>query len=324
MTDTAAAQLRRILALVPELADGEEHAIDQLAAALATDRETLLGDIWSLTERFDPGGFVNEGIVVTLDDDERVCLASNHFRRPMRLVASELHALDLGLAMLEGERAVEDRPTIRRARARLATAATRLARATAGDAPSLRVAESADAGDGVYLAAAREAVRARRKLRLRYRRGDREAATDRVVAPYGLVVASGMWYVVAYCEDRSGIRVFRLDRIEGAELLDETFLAEGAFALDSVVREGRVLHADAPTTMTVRYSPRIARWIAEREGKALDADGGLTMEHPLLDVAWGVRHVLQYGVDAEVVGPEVVRRAVADRLAAVLADGQHA
>jgi len=37
------------------------------------------------------------------------------------------------------------------------------------------------------------------------------------------------------------------------------------------------------------------------------------MDHPLLDVQWGVRHVLQYGPDAEVLDPaevkdELVRR----------------
>jgi hypothetical protein len=50
--------------------------------------------------------------------------------------------------------------------------------------------------------------------------------------------------------------------------------------------------------MKVKYSPKIARWIAEREGVELDADGSLTIEHPLADQEWGVRHVLQYGPDA--------------------------
>ena len=136
-----------------------------------------------------------------------------------------------------------------------------------------------------------------------------------MVAPYALFVASGMWYAVAYCDDSNGVRVFRLDRVEGASLLEEAFAVPAEFSVESVVRERRVLlHADGPQTMTVRYSPRIARWIAEREGRSLDSDGSLTMEHPLLDVAWGVRHALQYGADAEVVGPSGVRVEIARRL----------
>ena len=320
MSDTAAAQLRRILALVPELADGDEHPIDQLATALATDRATLLDDLRSLTDRFDPGGFVEEGVSLFVER-ERVSLNSPHFRRPMRLTAAELCALELGLAMLECERPVEEHAAIGRARQRLREAIAKLPGddTTAAGAADSRAGSSgaiADAADAEHLRVLREAVRARRKVRLGYRRGGSDAASDRVIAPYALIVASGTWYAVAYCDESDGVRVFRLDRIEAALLLDETFAVPAEFSVERVVRDRRVLlHADAPQTMTVRYSPRIARWIAEREGKTVDADGSLTMEHPLLDVAWGVRHALQYGGDAEVVGPDAVREEIGRRLA---------
>ena len=71
--------------------------------------------------------------------------------------------------------------------------------------------------------------------------------------------------------------------------------------------------------MRVRYSPRIARWIAEREGVQPDADGSLTLDHPLLDVQWGVRHVLQYGPDAEVLEPNDVREEIRRRVATFVA-----
>jgi predicted DNA-binding transcriptional regulator YafY len=71
------------------------------------------------------------------------------------------------------------------------------------------------------------------------------------------------------------------------------------------------------TGIKVRYSPRIARWIAEREGVAPSEDGSLTLEHPLADTAWGVRHVLQYGPDAEVLEPVSLRDEIARRLSAM-------
>jgi predicted DNA-binding transcriptional regulator YafY len=66
--------------------------------------------------------------------------------------------------------------------------------------------------------------------------------------------------------------------------------------------------------MKVRYSPRIARWIAEREGLSLAEDGSLTVEHPLADAEWGIRHVLQYGPDAEVLEPLDLRNEIVKRL----------
>ena len=38
-----------------------------------------------------------------------------------------------------------------------------------------------------------------------------------------------------------------------------------------------------------------------------------------MDVEWGVRHVLQYGPDAEVLSPAVVRAELGRRLAAMAA-----
>jgi predicted DNA-binding transcriptional regulator YafY len=71
--------------------------------------------------------------------------------------------------------------------------------------------------------------------------------------------------------------------------------------------------------MTVRYSPRIARWVAERAAAPLEEDGSLVLEHPVADESWAVRHVLQYGPDAEVVAPAELRAVIAERMRAMTA-----
>lgn len=315
MADTAAAQLRRILLLVPELANDAEHPIDDLALRLGTDRATLMHDLQSLTERFDdPAGYVDEGVALFIESD-RVSLTSPHFRRPMRLGGAELRALELGLSILECERPPEERPAIDRARRRIESIVARLP--SDAEASGLRHAELGRFGALEDLTTLREAIRLRRKVRLAYRRSGADAATERVVAPYALVVASGAWYAVAFCDHSDGLRIFRLDRVEGATLLREEYAVPDGFSLHDLVRDGRVFRAAEPRTMTVRYSARIARWIAEREGLAPDADGSLTVEHPVADDEWAVRHVLQYGPDAEVLEPPAMRALVAGRLAAI-------
>ena len=84
--------------------------------------------------------------------------------------------------------------------------------------------------------------------------------------------------------------------------------------MEEIVGQGRAFQSDGAGTLTLRYSARIARWIAEREGKPLAEDGTLTVEHPLADTDWAVRHVLQYGPDVEVLAPTSVREAVVARL----------
>jgi proteasome accessory factor C len=311
VTDTAAGQLRRVLQVIPELGDGEPHPIAEVATRAGVDRATLLEDLRTLTDRRDaPGGFV-EGLQIYLEPDT-VSVTPSHFLRPMRLTRPELCALELGLAMLRGSRPVEEHRAIDRARTRLRDA---IAVAPAEGGEDLRAAVLAPAGDPEHLRRLRDALRTRHRVRLSYRKAGAEEASDRVLCPYGIVFTSGMWYVVANCGEEE-LRIFRLDRVQDVEVLETRYQPPRDFSLDAVVREGKAFQAAGAETLKVRYSPAIARWIAEREGKALEADGSLVLEHPLADEDWAVRHVLQYGPDAEVLEPARVRLAIVKRLGA--------
>jgi proteasome accessory factor C len=316
MSDTAADQLRRVLLLIPKLADDENHDIDEVAALLGVDRTTLLRDVRSLADRFDdPGGFV-AGVTIT-QDHEVVSVHASHFLRPMRLTVSELAALELGLAMLRGLRPPEELVVVDAARTRLREVLAELPDST--EAPSLRSASL-----GVLtpeLRATREvlrhATRDRHKVRIGYRKADAASASERVICPYGLIFSRGTWYLVAHCESSAGLRVFRLDRIARVERLEQSFDGPEEEVLASVVRDGHVFHTEDPVaSVTIRYSPAVAGWIAEREGVALADDGSLTRDYPLADTDWAVRHVLQYGPEAEVLAPREVREAVVGRLRA--------
>jgi proteasome accessory factor C len=315
MSETAGARLRRILLIIPHLADGNEHAVAELARAVGTDRDTLVRDIETLVMRSDdPGGFV-PGVQIYFTGD-RVSLTSNPFRRPMRLTASELGALELGLAMLRAERPPDERRAVNGALDRLRKAMVAIP--SDAVAATRREASLPESGDPAVRAAVQESLASRRKIRIRYRGGSKTAATERVVRPYALVVSSGSWFVLAYCESSAMVKSFRLDRIEGIEQAAAGYDIPATFSVDEYLNDRKVLRVGGPRKMRVRYSPRIARWIAEREGVEPDADGSLTMEHPLLDVQWGVRHVLQYGPDAEVLEPAEVRDEISRRLAALV------
>ncbi|HEX5633569.1 MAG TPA: hypothetical protein VFX50_10080 [Gemmatimonadales bacterium] len=87
MSENAATQLRRILALIPEFADDQEHSLDDVARRLGVTRKTLVSDLQDLVERWDdPGGFT-AGVQVYLTKDG-VSLFTDHFNRPMRLTVA--------------------------------------------------------------------------------------------------------------------------------------------------------------------------------------------------------------------------------------------
>jgi predicted DNA-binding transcriptional regulator YafY len=309
MPDTASSQLRRVLDLIPRFADGDEHPISDVASAAGTNVADLMSDLYSLSERFDdPGGFV-AGVSIFVEDDT-VCVNASHFHRPMRLLMSELCALELGLMLLRRQRTLAEQAPIERALARLRET---IARVPANERhEGTRYAELAGTGSAEDLAALRTAVRERRKVRLRYRAGGATGSTTRVVAPHSLVFAEQAWYVVATGDDDT-MRFFRVDRVEDVSLLDDRFERDASIP-SRLLETGRAFASGTTKRMTVRYSPRIARWVSEREGKPLDDDGSLTLEHPVADDSWAVRHVLQYGPDAELLEPAELRAKVREAL----------
>jgi predicted DNA-binding transcriptional regulator YafY len=68
----------------------------------------------------------------------------------------------------------------------------------------------------------------RRRVHLRYRSRHGEDTT-RLVDLYGVVCLEGTWYAVGYDHLRSDLRTFRVDRVLGARVRDETFTAPSDF-----------------------------------------------------------------------------------------------
>jgi predicted DNA-binding transcriptional regulator YafY len=299
---TTATQLRRLLHLLPEVADGQPHRLNELAARAGTDRRTLVADLRQLAERYDdPGGFV-EGVRIFLGGDD-VEVTSSHFLRPMRLTLSELRALELGLAMLAQERPPEERRAIEGARKRLRDA---IAKLPEGDLECGWLESAGPTGvDLETLAQLRKAIRERRVVRLDYQSGSATKSTLRDVHPLGLIFHSGMWYLVA---DGGGeYRFFRADRMHGLACQEARFDKPVGSDFGDLLAGQLPFAFPSGRRLVLRFSPRVARWVAEREGTVPEADGSLTLQYELGDSHWAVRFALQYGGEVLVEDPPALR-----------------
>ena len=183
MSDTAAAQFRRLLDALPRFAERPTQSLAALSETLGVEAAALVRDFAALAERYDdPAGFV-EGVAVNIDGDQ-VTVRTDHFCRPMRLTHSELCALELGLALLARESPRAATPQILALRDRLATLITILPqdRGYAGYRDGALATDGRDSLDIV-----RQALRRRRVLRIGYQGAQQDAASERDVHPWRLV-----------------------------------------------------------------------------------------------------------------------------------------
>lgn len=166
-----------------------------------------------------------------------------------------------------------------------------------------------------------------RLLRARYRRGggrEREGPeVARELAPYGLVLKAGVWYLCA----RAGedFRVYRIDRFTAVEPAEERFDRDETFDLPGFWEERAAGFARSLLRgeVTVRVSGRGARMLAYTGDRAAAAtalaeasepgpDGWRTLNLPVesLDVAYG--QLLALGPELEVLAPDALRIRFAD------------
>ena len=312
--DDAAAQLKRLLITLPMLADDSAHKVTDVAESLGVSEETLARDLRTLVTRFDdgPGGFV-EGVRLAFGADT-VQLESHLFKRPMGLTGDEIGALEIGLAALERELPPHEAAVAARARERLVAAAAEHAPRTgkAGDHVASQLVGSEL--EGPLLAELRAAIGAHRKVEIVYRSGGAPEGAARSVHPYGVVYSRGKWFMIGLCERAAEMRIFRVDRMVSVSELEQKAEIPEAFDLDRTLVDGRGLLALGEEKLVVRYSPAIARWIAEREETAFAADGSTTAEYQLLDDYWAMRFVLQHGPESEAIQPSRIRRALREYL----------
>ncbi len=97
------------------------------------------------------------------------------------------------------------------------------------------------------LATLSAAVWAGRTVRIAYERG--EGTVERVVAPLGIVLKGGVWYVVGLVDGQ--MRTYRASRVRGAELLEDRMERPGDFDLAAYWAESSAAYERQTPTISV-------------------------------------------------------------------------
>ena len=291
-------QVGRLLRLVPYLHGREQVSLEEAARVIGVPPEQLDQDLRVLFMCGLPGGLPDDLIDVDLDalEGEGVIRVSNvdYLARPLRLTPTEATAIIVALRALRSGAAGETRDVVDRALAKLeAAAAEGVPLVDPGDDAPRTLALRADL---------EEAVRRGRQVRLTYYVPARDEESDRVVDPHALVSHHGVDYLDAWCHSAGAPRLFRLDRIHEATVLDTPLSSEPRAPRD--LSDGIVDDEEA-TTVTLRVQPQ-ARWIEEYyavEAVRPQSDGGSEVELLVADERWLRRLLLRLAPYVTVVAP---------------------
>jgi predicted DNA-binding transcriptional regulator YafY len=153
---------------------------------------------------------------------------------------------------------------------------------------ALTAAMPATPPDGEVVSALAGATDERRRVRLRYRSA-RGEETIRVVDPYAVLRTEGRWHLFGHCHLRSDARLFRLDRMLEAEVLEEGYERPPDLdAPEAVLRavtngpwEFEVLLETSVEGAREQVPPVVA--------SAEEAEGGVLMRGTADDLDWTAR-----------------------------------
>lgn len=304
--DTAERQLARLLQILPRAAREGGVEISALCELLGEERERVLADVAVLAERafYLPAG-TGDDFQVAIDGERVEIWTKGEFQRPVRLTPVETLCVALGLRGLGPD--AQREALVQRLESRLSLA----------DTESLRrrfeAADLAPDPEGIREVLA-EALRVRTPCRFGYLKPGRESPEIRRLEIWTLVHAEGHWYAVGRDVDADAPRAFRLDRVLAVEPHGDPYEIPADVDPGDFVEGARLFfRADpeaTPTLAVVRYSAAVTPWIRERWQGAVADDGRFQVEHAIADPGWVVRHVLQYGADAELIEPRELRDAV--------------
>ncbi|MGB0971866.1 MAG: WYL domain-containing protein, partial [Mycobacterium sp.] len=208
-------RLVRLLNMVPYFQANPRITYSEAAADLGVSVKQLRDDLNQLWMCGLPGYGPGDLIDFEFSGDSIEVTFTAGIDHPLKLTSPEATGVLVALRALLDVPGVVDPEAARSAIAKIESVTGKAAHDAegTGDGPAPFESEAA--------AAVRTAVRTDQALAIDYCSASGDTLSSRVVDPIRVVVVADHSYVEAWCRSAEGIRLFRLDRILEARVLDE-------------------------------------------------------------------------------------------------------
>jgi proteasome accessory factor C len=302
-------RLVRLLNMVPYFQANPGISAADAAGDLGVTTKQLMTDLNQLWMCGLPGYGPGDLIDLSFSEESIEVTFSAGMDRPLRLTSPEATAVLVALRALQEVPGMVDPQAARSAIAKIESAA-------GGDlgGPGDTTAEESPAA-----AAAREALRKHRALSIEYYSASHDTLSHRVVDPIRIVFVGDQSYLEAWCRTAEGVRLFRFDRIDAADVLDEPATPPppavqagpdtSLFDADPSLPSAALQVAPTATWMFDYFPMRLVRELP---------DGSCVAEMTYASEEWMARLVLGFGAAVRVLEPETLAQRVRSNAAAAL------
>jgi proteasome accessory factor C len=305
MSERTEIRIARILAMIPYVVERDGASIEDLKQRFgySSDAE-VVKDLHLIFLTGLPGYGPGDLIDVDIFEDEVTIDSADYFARPMRLTPAEaLGLLAAGSTFIASDQAS---PELRSAMEKLSHAiGAEVDDRVLVDVPTPSTVDEL-----------RVAIDETRLIEISYVAMATNERTTRVVEGDAVFFNLGRWYLSGYCRYADGDRLFRVDRIDTVEVLDELYEPSVADA-SSIVR-----YEPSPDDHVVEFTVGpSSRWVTEYypvEAAPLD-DGSQHVTMRVSDPLVAARLLLRLGADAQLVSGDAVSVALDDLRRRVLA-----
>jgi proteasome accessory factor C len=293
----SAERLQRLLALVPWVAANDGPTVEEICSRFDITPAQLAADlevVWLVG--LPP--YTPDALVDVVQEGDRVWI---HYAE----VFAAAHRLtpDQAVALMTAGASVLALPGAE-ADGALASGVAKLAAVLGVDADQVLDIDLGAASPEV-VAVLRAAIDGHRRVRLDYYSYGRDTRTVRDVDPYVLQSQDGSLYLQGHCHLAGGLRLFRVDRIAGAVLLDD------AAEPPSEPLHTELFRADDEDPRVVLELPADAGWVREAypvEAAEVRPNGTSRVTLAVSAAPWLERLLIALGPEAHVVDgpPELV------------------
>jgi proteasome accessory factor B len=159
-----------------------------------------------------------------------------------------------------------------------------------------------------------------RKVRITYCPPNGEAARERVIAPYTLEATDAGVYVIGHDESSDEIRTFKLERLQAAQVLPDTYTIPEDFNADAYLAHcWRIMTGEKPVRVVLLFNADAAPYIRERtwhpsQSLETHTDGTLTLNLLISEPREMLPWIRSWGQQVEVLAPDWLRERVAGDL----------